>query len=243
MVCHCLLIETDDGLVLIDTGLGQQIVQQRQAAIGMVFHAATRPRYDIRETAVAQIKALGFSPRDVRHIILTHLDPDHAGGIRDFPNARVHLHTAELAQARAPRLDQRSRYVPSLWASVRNWSTYEETGERWHGFEAVRDLDGLPPEILMIPLFGHSSGHCGVAVQTQSGWLLHAGDAYFHRHEVSHNGRCPAALRLQQTSIAYDNKLRLANRDRLRDLSLDEESTTTIFCAHDALEFKRLAAH
>jgi hypothetical protein len=29
----------------------------------------------------------------------------------------------------------------------------------------------------LIPLFGHARGHCGVAVQTESGWLFHVGDA------------------------------------------------------------------
>src|SRR3546814_15732883 len=29
--------------------------------------------------------------QDVRHIIITHLDFDHAGGIEDFPAAAVHL--------------------------------------------------------------------------------------------------------------------------------------------------------
>jgi hypothetical protein len=33
------------------------------------------------------------------------------------------------------------------------------------------------PEMWLIPLFGHARGHCGVAVQTESGWLFHVGDA------------------------------------------------------------------
>ena len=47
-----------------------------------------------------QIQRLGFDPRDVRDIVLTHLDFDHAGGLCDFPEARVHLLGAELAGAR-----------------------------------------------------------------------------------------------------------------------------------------------
>src|SRR3546814_2886084 len=63
-------------------------------------------------------------------------------------------------------------------------------GERWFGFEAVRDLDGLPPEILLVPLPGHTWGHSGVAVQEDGGgWLLHAGDAYFYRGEVGSQTR------------------------------------------------------
>jgi dihydrofolate reductase len=35
-------------------------------------------------------------------------------------------------------------------------------GEPWFGFERVRPLDGLPPEIALIPLIGHTFGHAGV---------------------------------------------------------------------------------
>ena len=52
---------------------------------------------------------------------------------------------------------------------------YDYTGESWMGFDAIR----LPfkPEMWLVPLFGHTRGHCGIAIQTESGWLFHAGDA------------------------------------------------------------------
>ncbi|WP_223281445.1 MBL fold metallo-hydrolase [Streptomyces antnestii] len=46
-----------------------------------------RPVLDTGETAVRQVAALGYDIEDVRHIVLTHLDLDHAGGLRDFPPA------------------------------------------------------------------------------------------------------------------------------------------------------------
>ncbi|MEE2787474.1 MAG: MBL fold metallo-hydrolase [Myxococcota bacterium] len=236
MVCHCLLIETEGGLVLVDTGLGRQIVQQRQAAVGQIFHATARPRYDMAETAWQQIRRLGYAIDDVRHIVLTHLDVDHAGGLRDFPKARVHVHRAEFNEARHPTGVQGRRYLKWLWDAVDDWSTYEETGEKWFGFDAVRSLQGLSPEILLIPLFGHSRGHCGVAVQTEHGWLFHGGDAYFHRHEIGPKPTCPLPLRLQQRTIAYDDKTRCLNRDRLRKLALEHADTVTVFCSHDAVD-------
>src|SRR3546814_20988035 len=93
-------------------------------------------------------------------------------------------------------------------------------GERWFGFEAVRDLDGLPPEILLVPLPGHTWGHSGVAVpEDGGGWLLHAGDAYFYRGEVgSPTHGCTPALRVYQRLMEVDRQARLLNPDRLRQI-------------------------
>jgi glyoxylase-like metal-dependent hydrolase (beta-lactamase superfamily II) len=82
----------------------------------------------------------------------------------------------------------------------------------------VRDLEGLPPEILFVPLPGHTWGHAGVAIQQQgAGWLLHAGDAYFYRGEMREaKRRCTPGLRAYQTMMETDRQLRLANQERLR---------------------------
>jgi glyoxylase-like metal-dependent hydrolase (beta-lactamase superfamily II) len=114
---------------------------------------------------------------------------DHAGGIEDFPDATVHLVGAELDAARSQNgwLD-RQRYRPRQWDRNVNWQCYTPEGERWFGFSCVRELVGMPPEILMVPLAGHTLGHCGVAVRGPEGWLLHAGDAYFIRDEMALDG-------------------------------------------------------
>jgi glyoxylase-like metal-dependent hydrolase (beta-lactamase superfamily II) len=108
----------------------------------------------------------------------------------------------------------------------------------------VRDLDGLPPEILLVPLAGHTWGHAGVAVDTGRGWLLHAGDAYFYRGEMrSPERRCTPGLELYQTLMEVHRGARLHNQRRLRELSLDPRaSDVTIFCGHDWREFEALRA-
>ena len=98
MVCHCLLIETHDGLALVDTGIGLDDIAN-PPRLGPKWVRQTTPRLDPAETAVRQVEALGYSKSDVRHLLLTHLDRDHAGGIPDFPNAKVHVHRREYDMA------------------------------------------------------------------------------------------------------------------------------------------------
>lgn len=239
LVCHCLLIETESGLVLVDTGLGEADVAAGARRLGRLFSHVIRPALRADETAVARIQALGFSPADVRHIVLTHLDVDHAGGVADFPNATVHVLASEHAAARTRRhLKERDRYRPAQWQDHGDWQRYSAAGEPWHGFDAVRDLHGLPPEILMVPLTGHTRGHAAIALKTDRGWLLHAGDAYFHRDELAAQPCCPFGLRLFQNAVAIDNAARRANQARLRELALSEPEIA-VFCSHDPVEFAR----
>ena len=110
MCCHCLLIEGDDGLILVDSGLGVEDVNEPRR-LGYLFNAMVRPRLDVAETALRQVADLGYRPGDVRHIVPTHLDLDHAGGLSDFPGAAVHVFAAELrAASHRATLGERNRY-------------------------------------------------------------------------------------------------------------------------------------
>lgn len=239
LVCHCLLVETDQGLVLVDTGFGQQDVQSPYSRLSPFFVHFNNIQFDRKYTAIEQVKQLGFSASDVRHIVLTHLDFDHAGGLEDFPEATVHVMQTEKEAAEDRRgFIAHRRYRPQQWDQVDRWKFYAAGGEPWFGFEAVRDLDGLPPEILLIPLAGHTRGHAGIAINTPTGWLLHAGDAYFYRDEMNPTQRhCTPGLRAYQWMMEVDRTARLHNQDRLYALtSLSDE--VQLFCSHDAIEFK-----
>ena len=87
IVCHCLLVEGAEGLVLIDTGFGLDDMRNTRQ-LGAIFKTLFRPQAREADTAIEQVRALGFAPEDVRHIVATHLDVDHAGGLPDFPAAR-----------------------------------------------------------------------------------------------------------------------------------------------------------
>ena len=244
MVCHCLLVETDSaGLVLVDTGLGVEDIARPRERIGRGLLVAGRPRLALEETAAHQVRALGFEPADVRHILVTHLDPDHAGGLSDFPDARVHLLEAEHRTARdRPTLLDRQRYRQVQWAHGPRWETYTPDGTPWFGFDAARDLRGLPPEILLVPLSGHTRGHAAVAVQDPAeGWLLHCGDAYFHRSVVDPTApACPHGLRLFERSVMTDRRALRRNQQRLRSLARQRAGDVRLFCAHDPVEYELL---
>jgi len=244
LTAHCLLLEGERELVLVDTGYGLRDVADPHGRLSEFFLRMNAPELREEMTAFRQIERLGFNPRDVRHIVLSHLDFDHAGGLDDFPEATVHMLRDELhsAVAQSTMLD-RMRYRPQQWGTREHWLTYDPArGEDWFGFSCVRNLNGLSADVLLVPLIGHTLGHAGIAVRRGDGWLFYAGDAYFFHAEMRpENPYCTPGLSAYQTLMEKDRKRRLNNQDRLRSLVRDHYRDVTVFCAHDVVEFERLS--
>lgn len=246
---HCLALETREGLVLVDTGFGLGDVHHPKKRLSRFFLAVNSPDFREEMTARRQLERLGFRASDVRHILMTHLDFDHAGGIEDFPYARVHLLASEREQAltRRTMLD-RMRYRPQQWGGTQHrWQTYSAgEGGTWFGFDAVRGLEGLgsdvADDILLVPLIGHTLGHAGVAVRSERGWLLLTGDAYFWRNELDpRRPRCTPGLAAYQWLMDKDHRARRWNQGRLRELKRRHGHEVRVFCSHDPVEFEALA--
>ena len=131
---------------------------------------------DPENAAINQVGRLGWSFNKIGHIILSHLHFDHAGGLPDFPNAWIHILQTEYAAFRKPNsLAERMGYNKPTIAHGPKWIFHEGSDARWFGMDAIR-LE-FRPEILLLPLPGHTRGHCGVAIRTSGGWVLYASDA------------------------------------------------------------------
>ena len=240
MIAHCLLVETErDGLVLIDTGFGTRDVAG-DTRISRGFRQLVAPKLDRAETAIAQIEALGYRATDLRHIVVTHLDLDHAGGLADFPAARVHLHAREHAAAMTrSHFKERERYLASQWSHGPKWELYSEAGDRWRGLPAVTRLRGIDADIGLVPMHGHSRGHSAVIVKRGDRWLVHAGDAYFHHSSVDGNGRTPFGFAVFERLSQMDPAARRASVAALRQLR-HSYADVDLFSAHDPTEYEAL---
>lgn len=243
LVCHVLLLETDTSLVLVDTGFGLRDIADPRSRLGSYRHVI-RPVLDPAETAIRQVEARGFTADDVAHIVLTHLDSDHAGGLADFPGAIVHTTATEWAAARTPTtLVERTRYRSAQWNHGPQVITHEPAGEAWRGFPSATHLPEVADGLVMISLPGHTRGHAAYAVDTGEGWLLHAGDAFYHRSIIDGHGREPLILTVQERMVAMDRAQVRANHERLAELHRESESDLTVFSAHDPSLLSQARAH
>ena len=246
LVAHVLLCEGTDGLVLVDSGLGLQDLAN-PSRMGPMRHLV-RAVGDPAETAARQVEALGYARTDVRHIVITHFDFDHVGGLADFPDAIVHTTGLEYRTACAPpTANERRRYRSAQWSHGPKVQTYEQAGEAWHGFGAAHELVGLGDGFALIPLPGHTRGHAAVAVDAgERGWILHAGDSVFDRGSIAgpeataqDRARRRAILGFEQVA-AQDRSAIAGNHRRLAELSTS--SDVLVVPAHDAVIFDRAVA-
>ena len=232
MPIHCVIISIGERVILLDSGFGTREMMQPNTLLGDDVLWRVFPLIDLRLTALERLRAQGIRPEQVTDIVLTHLDYDHAGGLYDFPNAIVHVSKEELDafDSAQPRGAYR-RYQLSHKTQLK---TYPSTGEQWFGLEA-RSLQ-LPGhlEANLVPLPGHTAGHCGIAYREDGKWSLHAGDAYFD-HNINFWEHAPG-LPLE---IGFQNSAteRQASLAKLRALKAQHGAEINCFCTHDQQEY------
>lgn len=156
LALRCLLIEHDDGLVLVDTGIGNKETEKFTDIYG-VENAGANGR-TLLEDALA---ALGHSPDDVRWVINTHLHFDHAGGntYRDaagavqpsFPRATYVVQRQELDFARHTNERTAGSYLPPNFAGL--------------SFRLIDGEQEVVPGIRGLPTPGHVPFHQSVLVE------------------------------------------------------------------------------
>lgn len=241
VVCHGLALRDGARTVLIDPGIGRADVKDPEGRLGRELIELAGFQFNERDTAVSRLAAIGAGVASVTDIILTHADPDHAGGLADFPLATVHVSGEELASVRAGH----PRYVATQFEHGPRWRAYGADADTigWFGFEARRVDVPIQATVLLVPLPGHTRGHCGVAVGNTGGsggsgrrWVLHVGDAYYLRAELAepeHPVSGFAAMR------ADDDAARRVSLEALRRIARDHGDKVAMFGYHDLSELPR----
>ncbi|MCI6251036.1 MAG: MBL fold metallo-hydrolase [Bacteroidales bacterium] len=184
----CFLLQVGETNILLDTGLGAPFSQ-----LG------------------ARLADMGIAPETLRLIYLTHLHPDHIGGLlkdgqRVFPNATLYVNRVE-AEAWQAMTDDASRRAKSVLEAYR---------DHLHLFEAGDTLDG---GIVTIEAYGHTPGH--TVFQKDS--ILVVGD-------LVHGG----ALQLvhPEYNAAYDMDAEAARQSRCRILDYARTHRLRIYGMH-----------
>ena len=162
---NCLLIETPEGNVLIDTGINDKLKDR--------FKEIYKMDRDI--TFVESLNRMGFKPENIDFVINTHLHFDHCGGntikkdgklIPTFPNAKYIVQKQEWSDATDSNERTKASYLEE------NFMPVKESGQ-------LMLVDGnyeVLPGIKVIMTNGHTKGHQSVLIESEGEKAIYFGD-------------------------------------------------------------------
>ncbi|MDR3661143.1 MAG: MBL fold metallo-hydrolase, partial [Mycobacterium sp.] len=111
----------------------------------------------------------------------THAHWDHICGLLDLPDLPVRLHRMERDWVMTGPVAPVGGVRDSL--AGRTTATYELDGPPVLTFTRSHDLFG-DGSVVLVDLAGHTPGSVGVLLHTRDGWVLLAGDAAWHTHQI-----------------------------------------------------------
>jgi Zn-dependent hydrolases, including glyoxylases len=182
------LIEAEK-TILVDTSFGEP---QLMAARHPGFACHRGPDQSLR----AVLDSEGYVPGDINAVVLTHLDWDHCYNLTLFDSTTtVYVQQDELEYATAPYPMHATRYEADA----------DNREPPWHGTD-LTPVDGktrLCPGVVLFPTPGHTVGHQSVAVATDDGTTVVAGDAVPTFDNVSLPAATPRQRGLAMDDIAW----------------------------------------
>ncbi|MFH1530643.1 MAG: NAD-dependent epimerase/dehydratase family protein [Pseudomonadota bacterium] len=184
-----LLEHPTEGPGLFDTGYSHRFHQATARMPFRIYRWLTPVEITAGEDAAPQVAARGVAPEDIRWILLSHLDPDHVGGLRDFPAARIHCswRAWEENRGRTGWGALHRRLLPALLPddlAARLRLLPDPEGPAIEPLGPSLDLFG-DGAIRLVSLPGHAAGHLGAVVRTRDhGVVLLCGDACWARRSL-----------------------------------------------------------
>jgi N-acyl homoserine lactone hydrolase len=182
------------GPVLIDTGFHASVAVSPRSNLGRVTSFLYKD-IDMRpeQSVEAQLRDKDIRAADVRAVIMTHLHPDHASAIVDFPESTFLLSDAEWEAAAEGSI--RDGYVKSQFDHGFDYRLLDFDSDEANSFSGfARSLDVFGDgSVRVVFTPGHSLGHLSVVLQTESGEVLVAGDAIFMQRTLDED-RLPALV-------------------------------------------------
>lgn len=191
------VLKSGDQIILVDTGYDQA-------------EASRRDRPIIREPAEA-LAGIGIAAENVTNLIVTHLHYDHAGGLKQFPNAKIHLQSAEMAYATGPCMCHGALRIPYSADHV-----CEAVKRVYSGRVIFYEGDGQVADGVTVHCIGgHSRGLQAVRVRTQAGWLCLASDAAHYYENVFSKKPFPIVVDLENMLDGFERINKLASQRSL----------------------------
>lgn len=208
------LIQHPKGLVLFDTGIAPEAIDDPVAVYGKGLADALGLNGTTDQRIDKQLEALGFKTSDVTHVISSHLHFDHSGGHHLFPQAKFYAGQGEMAFAHYPAPLGAFCFIPDHIARMQGWDWREVPGNDVDLFG-----DG---SLILLSMPGHTPGELSLKVRLASRTFILTGDAVHLRAALEQEWPFP---------LDCDTKSAITTLRRIKRLAESEEAT--VWITHD----------
>ncbi len=178
MPIYCWLIEHPAGLILIDTGETARVNEEGYLPDTSVYRNSLQLDIKREDEVDNQLDRLGYSPRDISAIYLTHLHTDHVGGLYHFPDTPIFAPRNEYEIGVGPK-GEGSGFLKKNWPEWFKPELIDLSDGAEVNFSCSRKMtsDG---SIVAIPTPGHSAGHLAYVIKDAQLRYVIAGDVTFN---------------------------------------------------------------
>ena len=166
------LVDTGNDVILVDTGLPVETPNFEPKPDQMLYMGEKVADF---KTA---LKSIGYEPKDVTKVLLTHKHPDHAGELRLFDHAKIYLSHVE-----ADAMNLNGENVVKVDFKDGQYKNFEKS-------------EIISENVIMIPAYGHTTGNSLILVKDNDKHFMIHGDVTY----------TDEALRQNQLSVVFEDK-------------------------------------
>jgi N-acyl homoserine lactone hydrolase len=226
----CWVIEHPEGLIVVDTGETSRVSEPGYfPRWHPYFRVALRESVTPEDEIGPQLRRLGFSPDDVRWVVLSHFHTDHAGGLAHFPNSEILCSRVDFEYSRG-LLGRMRGFLPQHRPEWFSPTLVEPTTRPFGPFPESTPLTAAG-DVHLLPTPGHTPGHLSIALEDGDTLLLFAADASYTEELM---------LAGVADGVSPDPPAARATLERIRRLVT--ERPTVYLPSHDPGAAARLAA-
>lgn len=175
---YAFAIEHPEGVIVVDTGETARMSEPGYfTAWHPYYRLALREWVEPEDEIGPQLRRLGFSPDDVRRVVLSHFHTDHAGGLGHFPSSEIIASRADYEFSRGA-LGRARGFLPQHWPEPFTPTLIEHGGRAFGPFARSTPLTAAG-DVHLLPTPGHTPGHLSVALEDGDTVFLLAADASY----------------------------------------------------------------
>lgn len=218
------------GLMMIDAAISWEQANDHDGfynhnyMVSRLLTVKDEYRLTTEQDLQVQVEKLGYRLEDIKTVFMTHTHDDHAGGLRNLPNAKVILSKEDWEKGT-------SIYPYSYDLIKDNMDLFTYNSGEYKSFSNSLDYFG-DGSVILLPTPGHSPGHTSVLVKADEYDLLFMGDTPYTLNHMSIDEVRQITLGGEETEKQLDSTRKLQQL-------VETKADTVMLFAHDYTNYQK----